>query len=487
MSLLPANLWIGGERRSSSTGKTFDVINSVTQQVVTRAPAASSQDVIAAIEAAYKAQPAWEAVPWRAKRDLFIRASELLKTKYVQRVIDVTAAEVGALENWAKGDTFGAASYFLEAAMQATQLTGETQPSAVAPGGTVLIERRPFGTVFAIVPFNSPVLLTARGIACALACGNTVVLKSAELSPASNEIIVEVLHEAGLPKGVLNLLHMAREDAPKLVAEIIGHKAIRHVNFTGSDRVGRILAGEAAKYLKPCVFELGGKAPVIVLNDANVKEAARFIVSISMVHAGQVCMSTERVIVQSGVSKELIEAVTSLARNIRVATDSGNHIPALTSKEFVPKVLSLLQDAKDRGGEVLVGDLTAHGAHLKPHIILGVEPGWPLWEQESFGPVFVIKVVETEEEAVKMANETDYSLTAAIWTGNMAKGLTLARQIRSGYVQVNGPTFNREPGIQIRGLGGATGYGLFDVEHFTQKRILILNPDGITPPFLADL
>ncbi|KIJ48004.1 hypothetical protein M422DRAFT_163108, partial [Sphaerobolus stellatus SS14] len=179
---------------------------------------------------------------------------------------------------------------------------------------------------------------------------------------------------AGLPKGVLNLLHMAREDAPNLVAEIIGHKAIRHVNFTGSDRVERILAGEAAKYLKPCVFELGGKAPVVVLNDANVKEAAQFIVAFSMVHAGQVnhtwvCVSTERGIIQSGVSKELIEAVTSLAKNIRVGNDGDNHIPALTSKEFVLKVLSLVQDAKDRGGEVLVGDLTAHGAHVKPHII----------------------------------------------------------------------------------------------------------------------
>jgi len=180
-------------------------------------------------------------------------------------------------------------------------------------------------------------------------------------------------------------------------------------------------------------------------------------------------MSTERVIVQKEVSDELIDTVTALAKNIRAGNKADSQIPALTSKEFVPRVLSLIQDAKDRGGQILVGDITAEGSQIKPHIVLGVEPGWPLWDQESFGPVFGIKVVDTEEEAVALANATDYSLTAAIWTKDLAKGMRLGRQVRAGafpfdlcyiipyhfqgFVQINGPTLASEPGLTIRGLG----------------------------------
>lgn len=264
MSPTEAHLWIGGERLPSSTGKTFDVINALTSQIVTRAPAASSQDILAAIEAADKAQPAWEAFPWRAKRDIFIKAGELIKTKYSARLAQTVRAEIASLDEWAAFEVYAASMFMEEAATQATQLTGETQPSSRNPEATVLVERRAFGTVFAIAAFNAPGGLTARAVATPLACGNAVVLKSAELSPFSCELIVEALYEAGLPKGVLSLVHIAKEDAPKLVAEIIGHKRIRHINFTGSDRVGKVLATEAAKYLKPLVLELGGKAPVIV-------------------------------------------------------------------------------------------------------------------------------------------------------------------------------------------------------------------------------
>jgi len=235
------------------------------------------------------------------------------------------------------------------------------------------------------------------------------------------------------------------------------------------------------------VFELGGKAPVVVLNDANVKEAARFIVAMAMVHAGQVCMSTERVIVQKEVSQELIEAVKAVAKTLRLGNEATSHVPPLASKDFIPKILSMIQDAKDRGGEIICGDLKSEGAQIKPHIVLGVEPGWPIWDQESFGPVFGIKVVDTEEEAIRLANESDYSLTGAIWTKDLGKAMRLGRQMRTGFVQINGSTFASEPGLSIRGLGGATGYGLFDVENFTQKRIMCLNPDGISIPFLDDL
>jgi len=334
-----------------------------------------------------------------------------------------------------------------------------------------------------------------------LICGNAVVLKSSELSPRSSQIIVDVLYEAGLPKGALSLIHVAREDAPKIVADIIGHRLIRHINFTGSDRVGKIIAGEAAKYLKPCVFELGGKSAVVVLNDANVEQAARFIIFSAMAHAGQVCMSTERVIVQSTISKPLIKALTSLAGKLRPTPSSSSdtsaitpHLPPFTSRIFIDPLYNMIKDATSRGAQLLLGDLKLpppNSSAVQPHILLGVEPGWPIWEQESFGPVFGIKIVPDgeigEEEAVELANKSNYSLMGAVWTEDWKKGMKLGRRIRAGYVHINGPTFGSEPGLGIRGLGGATGYGNFDIENFTQKRVLVLNPDDLPVPMFNDI
>ncbi|KAF8581816.1 aldehyde dehydrogenase [Ramaria rubella] len=488
MSLPTSLLWINGSQRASSTGQTYDVHNAASQVVVGHAAAASSQDAVEAILAADKVQPAWEAIPLRAKRDIFLKAAELIKSsKYAESIVESVQQETSALESWGHSEVVAAASVFLEAATTVTHLRGETQPSGRNPDGTVLIERRALGTVFAISPSNSPVNLAVRAVAVPLACGNAVILKSSEISPRCAGIVVEALHEAGLPKGVLNLLHIAKEDVPKIVSEIIGHKLIRHINFTGSDYVGKIIAAEAAKYLKPCVFELGGKSAAIVLNDADVEEAARSIIYGSMFHSGQICMSNERVIVQRDMSSPLIDALTNLARKIQASTSPRAHLSPLFSTTSAEKVLSLVTDAHTRGGQVLVGDLVRDGAVIQPHIILGVEPGWPLWEKESFGPVFAMKVVDTEEEAVEMANRTDYSLMGAVWTQDLQKGLRVARRIRAGQVLINGPTFAPEPGTGVHGLGGATGYGEFDIENFTQRRTIVITPPGLKLPLVSDL
>ncbi|KAF8520725.1 aldehyde dehydrogenase [Hysterangium stoloniferum] len=483
-----ASLWLNGFPQASSTNQTYNVVNSATQEVVTIAASASSDDVIAAIVSADKAQPEWEAVPWRTKRDIFLKAAQIIQTpQYVKLVSDAVAQEISCVEAWLPIETAGAASQFIEVASMATTLQGKTFPSASNPKGTVLIEKRAFGTVFAISPFNAPIILAVRAVGVPLLCGNTVVLKSSELSPLCAEIVVQVLYEAGLPKGVLNLLHVSAENAPRIVAEIIGHKLIRHINFTGSDRVGKIIAGEAAKYLKPCVLELGGKSPCVVLNDANVEEAARTIIHGAMFHGGQICMSTERVIVQREISDALIKALTTLAQKVHAGPDKSSHIPPLVTPGSAARVVSMLNDAKERGAEVIVGDLTHKGAVLQPHILLGVEPGWPMWDRETFGPVFGIKIVDTEEEAVTLANATDYSLMGAVWTRDIEKGLKIARRIRAAQVSINGSTLDLQPGVDKRGLGGATGYGAFGIEDFTQKRAIVISPAAMQFSFSKGL
>lgn len=192
----------------------------------------------------------------------------------------------------------------------------------------------------------------------------------------------------------------------------------------------------------------------------------------------KICMSTERVIVQRGASEALIEALTNIGQKIRSGSTSDAHIPPLVAEGSAERVIHLVNDAKARGGKLILGDLQNQQAYIKPHIVVGVEPGWPLWDQESFGPVFGIKVVDTEEEAVELANNTDYSLMGGVWTNDIEKGLRVARQVRAGHVNVNGPTFGFEPTLGVHGLGGSTGYGNFDIDNFTQKRIVVINPIG---------
>ncbi|KIJ34541.1 hypothetical protein M422DRAFT_35053 [Sphaerobolus stellatus SS14] len=486
-----SQLWINGSPRPASNGKAFDVFNPATQTVVTRAASATVEDIDLAITEADKAQPAWEALSILARRQILINASNIIvQEKYVKPITEAVTQETGALPHWGPDEARVSAFHLLQGAIESALLQGGSQPSQRVPGGTSIIERRAYGTVFAISPFNAPVRLAARAIAVPLICGNAVVLKSSELSPRCAELLVEALYEAGLPKGVLQLIHTAREDSPKLVAHIIGHKLIRHINFTGSDKVGRIIASEAGKYLKPCVFELGGKNATIVLNDADTEDAARNIMFSAMDHAGQICMSNDRVIVQRGASKALIDALTSLGEKIRSGPRPDAQIPPLITEASAERVLSLINDAKSRGAEVILGDAAHQGAFMKPHIVLGFEPGWPLWEQESFGPVFGIKIVDTEEEAVELANMTDYSLMAAVWTRDIEKGLRISRLIRAGHVGLNGPTFGIEPTLSIHGLGGSTGYGNFDVDHFTQKRFIIITPAnnaGKNLPIIRDL
>ncbi|KAJ7253726.1 aldehyde dehydrogenase domain-containing protein [Mycena haematopus] len=248
------------------------------------------------------------------------------------------------------------------------------------------MKMRAMGVIFGIAPWNAPFGLTLRAIAVPLMCGNTVVIKSSEYSPRTQALAGQLFHEAGFPSGVLNYISMSRESSPELTAQIIAHPLVRKINFTGSDRVGRIIATEAAQHLKPTVLELGGKAPAVVLNDASIPDAANAIVWGAMLHSGQICMSTERVIVQRLAFPALIAQIKTLAASL-TAGDSGDaKLRPLFSEGSAANVLGMLSEAKDAGAEVLLGDLGRDGAVVRPHLVAGVGPGMRLWERESFGP-----------------------------------------------------------------------------------------------------
>ncbi|KAK0482435.1 Aldehyde/histidinol dehydrogenase [Armillaria novae-zelandiae] len=459
-------LFINGQKVPSSDNKTFDVVNPYSHTVVCRAASATSTDCRAAIDAAHAVFKTWEHSPVQQRKDILVKAADILSTdRYKQLILQSLKEETATpvdfcIFNWSSSQQF-----LRDTAKPGDLLGDERTASDRVPGAEVLVQRRAMGVIFSIAPWNAPIVLSLRAIAVPILCGNTVVLKSSELSPRSQFIVAELFQEAGLPAGVLNLVSVSKEDSPALTAEIIAHPFVRKINFTGSDRVGKIIASEAAKYLKPCVFELGGKAPAIVLNDADIDAAAKAIVSGALLYSGQVCMSTSRVLVQRGVSDALTEKICGFCKSLKAGdpyTDPTARISALFSEPSAENVL--------------VGDINRDGSVIQPHVFTGVKPGTRLWEREAFGPELSITTFKTIDEAIELANMSDYSLSSSLWTSDLSVAEKLAPQIRTGYVNINGSTIHSESLLGLIGLGGSSGYGRFSIEDFTDRRLVVFHP-----------
>jgi len=480
-----APLFIDGQARPASGDAKYEVHNPYSGELVSYAASASSEDCRDAVDAAVCAFPAWEKSSLVQRRDFFMRAAALLETdKYRAKVEEAIKAEVAATDFIVNLNTNMSAEMLRTLATLVMELKGEMFPSHI-PGGQVLVQRRAQGVVFSIAPWNSPVILTIRAAGYPIVCGNTVVLKTSEVSPRIQYVIAELFHEAGLPNGVLNFIHTSRESAPARTAEIIAHPAVRKINFTGSDRVGKIIASEAGKYLKPCVLELGGKAPAVVLNDADVPRAARAITSSALVHSGQICMSTERVIVQRGVADALKAALVTEFSKIK-SGGPGEVLSAQFREDSTENIQKMMREAKEDGAEFLLGDGSREGAVIQPHIVTGVKPGMLLWERESFGPLTAVVEVDTVDEAVELANATTYSLVGSVWTRDLNLALDVSSRIRYGCVNVNGPTIHVEDTREHGGLSGASGYGKFTVDAFTDSRLVVIHPADPPPYPLVD-
>lgn len=236
-----------------------------------------------------------------------------------------------------------------------------------------MVERRAKGVIFSIAPWNLAIWFALRSIALPIMCGNTIVFKCSEAAPRSQAIVVALLTEAGLPRGVLNFISVNKTDTPRLTKEIIAHTLNRAINFTGSDVVGRILASEAAKHLKPCVLELGGKAPAVVLDDADLPKAAKAVVSGALLNSGQACLSTERLIVQRKASETLIPQIVELMKTFTADDTYKNAqgLSALFSEASAAKIVAMVEEAQYQGAELLLGDGSRKGSVVQPHVSMG--------------------------------------------------------------------------------------------------------------------
>jgi len=479
-------LMIGGKDVPAANQATFGRNNPISGEQVTRAAAASVEDARAAADAAAAAFPKWAAIGPSERRAKLNKAADLLEQRAAQ-FATICMAETGSTAGWGHFNVHLAAGMLREAAAMTTQIGGEVVPSDV-PGSLAMAVRQPAGVVLGIAPWNAPIILGVRAVAMPLACGNTVILKASEVCPATHRLIATTLRDAGLSEGVINCVTHDAKDAEKVAEALISHPAVKRVNFTGSTRVGKILALLAAKYLKPIVLELGGKAPLIVLDDADIDAAVNATVFGAFAHSGQVCMSTERVIVDEKVADEF---AAKLARRV-AALPSGDPrkgevvLGSVIGKPTVERVQRLVSEAVKAGAKVLTGGEAPDGTLMKGIVVDYVTPKMELFREESFGPQVSITRVKSAEEAVKLANDTEYGLSAAIFTRDIGRGIELAKQIESGICHINGPTVHDEAQMPFGGVK-ASGYGRFGgkagIDAFTELRWITVQTSPRHYPF----
>ena len=396
-----------GEKDSlaAAGGATFDRLNPVTSDLATRAAAAGPGDCRAACDAAAAAFPAWSETGPNARRALLNKAADVMVAR-APEFVDAMMSEVGATKGWAMFNIMLASSMLREAAAITTQISGEVIPSD-HPSRLCMAIRQPAGVVVGIAPWNAPIILGTRAVAVPLACGNTVVLKASEQCPRVHYLIGSVLREAGLPPGVINVVTNAPADAPGVVEALIEHPAVRRINFTGSTKVGRIIAGIAAKHLKPVLLELGGKSPMLVLKDADLDDAV----------------------------------------------GKGADMPA------------------GGKGEGLLMDST---------FLDKVTPAMKIYGEESFGPITTVVRAKDEEDAIRIANDTEYGLSAAVFSKDVARALKVAKRIQSGICHINSSTVQDEAQMPFGGVKGS-GIGRFGgkagIAEFTDLRWITIETD----------
>jgi acyl-CoA reductase-like NAD-dependent aldehyde dehydrogenase/ABC-type branched-subunit amino acid transport system ATPase component len=478
-------LLIADRDLGAGDSRTFDRLDPVSGAVASRAAAASIVDAMRAADAAAAAFPEWSAMAPAARRALLMKAADALEAK-TGEFVEAVVSETGGTPGWAHFNVHLAADMIREAAAMTTQISGEVIPSN-RPGSIAMAMRQPVGVILSIAPWNAPVILGVRALAMPLACGNTIVFKASEICPQTHRLIAEAFRDAGLPAGALNVVTSAPEDAPKIVEALIGHPKVRRVNFTGSTRVGRIIAETAGRYLKPVLLELGGKAPMIVLDDADLDAAVNAAAFGAFMHQGQICMSTEKIVAEEKVADAFLDKLVAKASSLPAGNPRQGNVVlgACVSAEAVKRIDGLVADALGKGAKLLAGR-KIDGTVMNATVIDGVQPSMRIYEEESFGPVVSVIRVNTEDEAVRIANDTEYGLAAAVFTKDIARGMRIAKRIESGICHINGPTVHDEAQMPFGGVK-ASGYGRFGgkaaIDEFTELSWITIQTEPLQYPF----
>ncbi|MCB1381902.1 MAG: aldehyde dehydrogenase [Notoacmeibacter sp.] len=482
---MQTELLIAGERVPAESGHHFERLNPVTGAVATRAAAGGVADALAAVAAAEAAFAGWSATGPAQRRALLNMAADILDRR-AGDFVEAMVRETGATRVWAGFNVHLAGGILREAAAMTTQIGGQVIP-ANKPGTLAMAVHRPRGVCLGIAPWNAPVILGVRAVAMPLACGNTVVLKASEMCPQTHALIGECLVEAGLPKGAINVVTNAPKDAPDVVRALIEAPAVRHVNFTGSSGVGRIIGRLAGENLKPSLLELGGKAPLLVLEDADLDGAVNAAIFGAFMNQGQICMSTERIIVVDAVADAFVKKFAERAAGLPWGDPAAGDVVlgALVTPESGTKMAQLLADATSKGAKVVAGG-EGKGALHSATLLDGVTPAMRIYAEESFGPVKSIIRVANTDEAVRVANDTEYGLSSAVFSQDIGRALSVANRLQSGICHINGPTVADEPQMPFGGVKDS-GYGRFGgqaaIYEFTDLRWITIEDPSQHYPF----
>lgn len=462
--------YIGGQWVEAEAGRTFDDLNPYNGEVIARVASGTREDAAQAVSSAAAAFPDWAATPPEEKQRLFLRTADVAEARQDQ-ITEMLATETGCGAAFAGFQLKWVLGALRQAAGWVYQPKGEIIPSDM-PGAFHMAIRRPLGVVAGFSPWNGAAVLSWRTVIPPLAFGNTVVLKPSEHAPiCAGLMVAELMEEAGWPAGVVNVVTHAPGEAAPIADEFFERREVRCINFTGSTATGRMLAERAGRHLKRIVLELGGYNPLIVLADADLDYAARATAFGAFFHQGQICMNARKVIVEQSVADEFVEKLVSTTERIRLGDprQPDTIIGPLITPSALEHVQHDVDEAVAGGARVLVGG-KAVGPCYAPTVLVDVPSGARVAAEETFGPVLVVQPVSGIEEAIRIANEHSYGLSAGILTSDPDRGLAMAGQIESGMVRINDQTVHDEPQMPLGGVrdSGWGRAGPHSVEDFTQ-------------------
>lgn len=457
---VPTGIFLAGSFESRE--ETFDVINPSDATVLAKVASASEQDATTALDRAVQAQDAWAATPARERGEILRRTFEKLIDAR-ETLTYLMSAELGRALPDSKGEVTYGAEFFRWFSEEAPRIRGDYRHSPA--GNARLIEvKQPVGPCLAITPWNFPLAMGARKIAPALAAGCTIIVKPASKTPLTMLYLAKILKEAGLPDGVLSVLPTSSSSR---ISALLDDPRLRKLTFTGSTGVGQKLAARAAGHSLRTSLELGGNAPYIVLEDADVDTAVDAVVTAKMRGGGQVCIAANRFLVHSSIKDEFIEGCVKKLKEFRMgqATDDGVTLGPLSGDDQLQIVTDLVDDAVSRGATRHLGELPeglSDGFYYPPSILSDIPAGAAIASSEIFGPVVAVTTFDTDEEAIRIANDTPFGLAAYVFSENLTRALTVAEAIEAGMVAVNKGAISDPAapfgGVKESGIGREGGF-----------------------------
>lgn len=449
LSPVKVNAWINGEYKAPSSNRYFDDLNPLDDTVYAQAGWCTEKDVDQAVQSAHTAFQSYRNSLPKEREAWLCKAAELLEQR-AGEFVEVLVDEGGSTLLKARFEIGFAQSILRAAAGMARNISGKTMPSDV-PGRFSMSIRQPLGVVACITPFNIPLIKGIRLTANAMAIGNTTVLLPSEEAPVVATLIARLYQDAGFPKGSFNFVTGFGHE---IGDSLTGHSLVRAVSFTGSSRVGQHIRKLCAEHGKNVILELGGKSPLVVLKDANIEKASADAVFSIFINQGQVCMGASRIYVERPVFDDFLKRYVENTRKVGMGDlrDPTTMIGPLINQRQRDRVRSHIENAVAQGARIETGG-NWHGNRCEPTILTGVTPAMTVCREETFGPVTSVYPIDSVDEALALANDSVYGLSAAIYTSNITTALKFAQDIKSGMVHINAPTPQDEPHVPFGGVG----------------------------------